>query len=166
MAAGFFRSLYNLFVGCARAAKLDIVLNGIVEQVDTLEYHTHILQEAVTGKFFDIVAAYGNAAFLRIPKPGNQPRNRGFASAGGADNCSHAALRNGKAHILQNRAAIFIGKENMIKSNIKTIQRNIFAVLVDFFRLPDAFYPAKGSVHHSDHGCHLPHYFNGVKNCE
>lgn len=56
-------------MGCVRAAKLNIVLNSIVEQIHILKYHAHILQEAVTGKLFDIVAAYGNAAFLHIPKP-------------------------------------------------------------------------------------------------
>ena len=83
MAAGFLCRFYHLLMGCVRAAKLNIVLNSIVEQIHILKYHAHILQEAVTGKLFDIVAAYGNAAFLHIPKPGDQPCNGGFAASEG-----------------------------------------------------------------------------------
>ena len=150
-------------MGCVRAAKLNIVLNSIVEQIHILKYHAHILQEAVTGKLFDIVAAYGNAAFLHIPKPGDQPCNGGFAASRGTDNRSHAALWNGKTHILQNWIAILISKGHMLEANVKGIQRDVPTVFINFFCLFDTLYPVKGSVHCPNHCRHLAHNLNRIE---
>ena len=55
VAAGLFRRFHHLFVGSVWKAKFDIVFNGVVEQIDVLEYHAHIVQQAVAGKIFYIV---------------------------------------------------------------------------------------------------------------
>ena len=96
------------------------------------------------------MATNGNTAVLYIPKPGNQSRNRSFSAARRADNRSHASLRNGKTHVIQNRITIFIGKGNMVKGNIKGIQRDVFAIFINSLCLLDTFYPVKRGIQHTN----------------
>ena len=52
-------------------AELDVVLNGVVEEVHPLEHHAHLLHQGLQGVFPHIPAVDGDPAALHIPEPGD-----------------------------------------------------------------------------------------------
>ena len=163
MAAGFFRCLHYLLMGGVGRAELDVVFNGIVKEIDVLEHHAHVFQQAVAGELFHIVAAHGNAALLHIPKAGNEPGNGSLSTAGGSHNSSHAPLGDGEAHVFQNLVSIFIGKGYMVEGNVKGSGRYILPIFINFLCRLDALHPVQGGIQHADQRGHLPHDFQRVE---
>ena len=82
MTAGFFRCGDHFRFGCVRFSEADIGADRIVEQVDILEYHRNICQQAVTRKFAQIVSADCDTARLRIIKACDQAADRCLSGTG------------------------------------------------------------------------------------
>ena len=76
------------------------------------------------------MAADGDAAALRIIKPGKQAANRRFSRTGRTDNGGRGLFGNRKADIFQNRARI-IAERDILKFDIIVRQLNILAIRIN-----------------------------------
>mgnify|MGYP005967595049 CR=1 FL=1 len=155
---------HDLLPGGTGLAVSDVIRHRTAEQVHVLLDDADVLPQALDGHLADVLPVNEDAAAGHIIKAGNQLAEGGFSPAGRPDNRGHTALRNGKADILQNRIAVLIGEGYMLESNIKGVQGDVFAAIVDFFRLLDMLHTVEGGVHRPNHSRHLPHDLNGVEN--
>ena len=90
----------HLLLGGIRFSKTDIGADGIVEQIHILKYHRHIGQQAVAGKFPDVVSAHRDAAAVHIVKPREQVADRRLAGTARSHNRRRRVLRNLKTYSL------------------------------------------------------------------
>src|SRR5699024_9401518 len=114
VAAGGPSGGHHLLVGGIRAAKLDVVLHGVVEEVHRLEHHGYVLHQAVQLVLPHVVAAHGDFSALHIPEPGDQVAEGGLAAAGGTHHGGGTAGGDGQAHMVQDRP-VPIGKGHILK---------------------------------------------------
>ena len=75
----------DLLVRGIRLAEADVVLNGVVEEIDVLEHHREALHEGVELPFPYIDAAHRHAARTHIPEAGHEVHERRLARPGRAD---------------------------------------------------------------------------------
>jgi ATP-binding cassette, subfamily B, bacterial IrtA/YbtP len=89
IAAGFFCSLIDFFLGSVRFTHADIVVNGILEQVHPLENHADLFHQFGERYIPNICTADCHFAGFHIPQPRQKVRNRGFATARRSHKCGH-----------------------------------------------------------------------------
>ena len=111
----------HLLPGGIRPGSPDIFQQALLEQTGILEHKGHLPHEGGAVQFPHVRAAYGDAAAVHIPEPGDQAGGGGLAPAGGAHQGHHFTGLDGKAHILQRgpvRAGV--GEGHMVKGHSVT----------------------------------------------
>ncbi len=127
MAAGPFCRLYYLVVGSIWPAKLDIVLNGVVEEVDILEHHGDVFHQAVQLVVPHVMTANANRAVLHIPEPRDQITEGGFPAAGGTDDSRGGSSGDREADVVQN-FALPVGETDIHKGDGSIRRRQFLPV--------------------------------------
>ena len=80
---------HHLLVRGIGTAELDVVLNGVVEQVDVLEHHGEVRHELVELPVAHVLAAQRHRARVHVPEAGHKVHERGLARPGRPDERRH-----------------------------------------------------------------------------
>ena len=108
----------HLLPGGIRPGSPDIFQQALLEQPGILKHKGHLPHEGGAVQLPHVCAAYGDAAAVHIPKPGDQAGGGGLAPAGGTHQSHHLSGLDGKTHILQRgpvRAGV--GEGHMVKGH-------------------------------------------------
>ena len=114
IAAGFFCSLIDFFLGSVRFTHADIVVNGILEQVHPLENHADLFHQFGERYIPNICTTDCHFAGFHIPQPRQKVRNRGFATARRSHKCGHGILLHREADVVQD-FLVLIGEGHIAK---------------------------------------------------
>ena len=134
-------------MGGVRAAKLDIVLHRVVEEIHRLKHHGDVLHQAVQLVLPHIMAAYGDPAALDIPKAGDEIAQSGLSAAGGPHHGGGAAGGDGKTHMIQN-GPLPIGERDILKPDRGILRLEFRPVNIHHRRIVDGVGLIHGGAQH------------------
>ena len=147
MAAGGLGCGHHLLMGGVRAAKLDVVLHRVVEEIHRLKHHGDVLHQAVQLVLPHIMAAYGDPAALDIPKAGDEIAQSGLSAAGGPHHGGGAAGGDGKTHMIQN-GPLPIGERDILKPDRGILRLEFRPVNIHHRRIVDGVGLIHGGAQH------------------
>ena len=117
MDAGGLGGFFDLGMRRAGLAVSDVVFHRVVEQHRVLRHDANRLAHRRLRDLLDVLPGYRDAALLHIVKAVQQPRQRRFSRARGADNGHGFSRRNLKTDVVQNWAAWVVGKADVFKTH-------------------------------------------------
>ena len=153
VAARFFRRLLDLFAGGVHSANSDVVVDRILKEIDSLEYHTDVVHQLCKRNCAYIRSTKEDRTFLHIPEPRKEVGNGRLTAAGRADKRGHAVFWHSKGNVLQNLALV-IAKADIPELDLRHAfcRNGGCAAIVQFFFRKDRFDPVKAGVHDSEAG--------------
>ena len=157
IAAGFSGSLINFFFRSIRFSHTDIVVNGVLKQIHTLEYHADLIHQFRQRYIANIHAPYRHIARFYIPKSRQQVCNGGLTTTGWPNQCCHRIFLHGKTDMMQN-LFVLISKCNIVEldfwlSWLCLSWNMLLAIVGKFWFVQYRFNAIKSSVHNGQSGC-------------
>ena len=108
-------------MSCIWITKLDVVLNGVIKQENSLENSREVLEQSVNLIVTYIASTKRNLACIHIPEAFNQTDKRCLARTTWTYNGTRSTCRNRETHIVKNLPVV-VAKRDMRKLYVARIR--------------------------------------------
>ena len=113
-----FGRLDNLFSGCLRLGKADVVIDGSGKQEGFLQHYPYLPMEAALGYLPDIDAIHFEHAVVGVIQPHEKIDQGRFSRPGGAYKPYHLPRFHRKGNMLQHRLIGFIAEGHVLQPDL------------------------------------------------